>query len=160
MPYDDVVDTMPLGKAHNLLGGMAHGDVDVRLEWLVRELCLHTPQHILVVLPGLFNQSLRLNRAAKLWRSHDGQHVNRGAESPCQLGAERQCLNRRIGTIVGHQQILDHDTLPVLTGATAAVFPDSASSSFFSKCLGRKKAFAISVGTTALATTAATTAEY
>jgi hypothetical protein len=57
------------------------------------------------------------------------------------------------------RSIPDYETLPAAT-SDDALEAGSDSMPGLSKCRGRKNALAISVGTTALATTAATTAEY
>src|ERR1022692_4283025 len=63
-------------------------------------------------------------------------------------------------SIVAHQNIAHHETLLAAASVGVVVAAGSNSTLDLSKCRGRKKALAIRVGTTALATTAATRAEY
>src|ERR1019366_2476794 len=69
-------------------------------------------------------------------------------------------MSRRLRSIVAHQNVAHHETLLAATSA-GVVEPKGFNSTLgLSRCRGRKNALAISVGTTALATTAATSAEY
>jgi hypothetical protein len=76
MTRDDVIDSMSLGKAHDLLCRMAYRDVDISFEGLVGVLGLHRAQNIVVVLARLLNHGFRLNHTAELWWSHDGRYVH------------------------------------------------------------------------------------
>jgi hypothetical protein len=58
------------------------------------------------------------------------------------------------------RNIVDYETLLAATSDDVVEAAGSDSMLDLSKCRGRKNALAIRVGTTALATTAATTAEY
>jgi hypothetical protein len=77
MSHDDVVDSMGLGKAHDLFCRMTYRDVDVGLEGFVRVLGLHSSQHIVVMLSRLLNHRFRLNHATEFGRSHDRKDVHR-----------------------------------------------------------------------------------
>src|ERR1035438_5408244 len=69
-------------------------------------------------------------------------------------------MNSRPRSIEAHQNVAHHETLLAATSAGAIEPAGSMSTLGLSRCRGRKNALAIRVGTTALATTAATTAEY
>jgi hypothetical protein len=160
MTHDDVIDVMSLGKTHNLFCRVAYSDVDMRLEGLLRVLGLHCAQRIVMVLARLLNQGFRLNHTAKLGWTRNRENVHRRPKCTREARCESEGMDGCLRAVITDQNVAHHKTLLAAASAGTVVAADSDSALDLSRCRGKKNALAIKVGTTALATTAATTAEY
>src|SRR6266702_6809639 len=114
----------------------------------------------MILLARVLDDRLSLHLIAELRWARHGQHVELCVEDACEIDSEVECHVGRLRAIVTEQDIVNHGVLP--PGTSDAAAGDASGTCWLllrSRCCGRKKAFAMSVGTTALPITAPTSAE-
>jgi hypothetical protein len=137
---------------------MANGNLEVLLDSCYAHL---RPQPFEVLAESLLSrlkQCLSFDIVGRLRRLDHRQNVELTLEPPRKGHGKVERLVRSAGTVVGTQNSVAHFVSPLT--ATVLGFSSDGAVAGGSRWRGMKNAFAMSVGTTALATTAAMRYEY
>ena len=151
MSENDVVDIVRFRVVDELLRRMSDRDFESRFDPRGLRKSAQPREVALEVISCSFDLGLGLDVVRGFGRSSNRQHVERRAESSRQLDSELERASGRLRAVVTHEDVLQRSA-SAAGGATGA---SGSASRLRKRWRGRKNAFAISVGTTALPMTAA-----
>src|SRR6266568_1672238 len=160
--HDDQVHAVPVGIVDDLLRRVPHHHIEAAIDARLGKRLLQRLQKFAVVLARVLDDGLGFHVIADIRRARHRKHVQFCSvlRRELQRGVER--LGARFRAVVTDQDLPIHGHPRLAPGAAAGAACSElpTSSALGNKWRGMNQALAIRVGTTALAITAATSAEY